>query len=889
MIFKSTLFRRFLVPLFIFSVVPSVVIAWITLDRGRNEIYEQSLRQIQIAADGAEAQVREYLNYLRLQTSMSCSDGLVQSMLRKGYRMPGGKHKTLNRHLARKLSDFPECTESFIIDGQGRVIASSHEPHIGNDHSAADYYRAGQASPYISDITRDRETNRVSWFVSSPIIDKSGNKSLGVLVNRIDTATLNDIVTGRRALALGAKTQSMRIGETGEVYIVNRHTMMITESRFLEDAILNQVVDTKIVRLTMKGNETTMANYPDYRGIPVFGSSMIIEEMGWILIAEIDYSQAFIPVKKLRARILAGIGILIPAVFFVTGILSFSLTRPVLRLIRADNAVMEGGTIPEIIPLREIPRGEMGDLMRSRNTMIIKLNDSRRILEQQKTEIERDKEKYRLLIENIPLVVWTADQTGRITFISPMVEKICGYMPVELRGMNNPLLFERIHPGDIERVKTAYESLFEKNRVFDLEYRIQRKDESWIRVHNRATITYEKDGVKYADGVFSDCTEREQLEGELKKLNVILLSIRDINQTLLKVREDAVLFSKICDSLTNAGFIKFVWIGIIDRETLEVKPVAQKGFEDGFLSSIKLNLKDPSSHLDPVGMAIHTGEIIDMWDIEHDSIKEPWRDEAMKRGYASSVAVPLKHDGEVIGVLSVYSDKKYAFGDEEMGFLAEVGTDIAVGVKSLMMEKELKLSVGNLRKTLNGAIEAVAKMAEVKDPYTAGHQKRVALLSCAIAREIGLSDSQTEGIRISALLHDIGKIAVPSEILSKPGRLSGYEYEIVKTHVQTSHEVLKGLDFPWPVADIVFQHHERMDGSGYPARLKGDDIVIEARILALVDVVEAMSNHRPYRPALGVDKALEEISRNKGVLYDARVVDACLMLFKEKGFRFDIS
>lgn len=176
MIFKSTLFRRFLVPLFIFSVVPSVIIAWITLDRGRNEIYEQSLRQIQIAANGAEAQVREYLNYLRWQTSRSCSDSLVQSMLRKGHRRPGGKHKTLNRHLARKLSDFPECTESFIIDGQGRVIASSQESHIGNDHSAADYYRAGQASPYISDITRDRETNRVSWFVSSPIIDTSGNK-----------------------------------------------------------------------------------------------------------------------------------------------------------------------------------------------------------------------------------------------------------------------------------------------------------------------------------------------------------------------------------------------------------------------------------------------------------------------------------------------------------------------------------------------------------------------------------------------------------------------------------------------------------------------------------------------------------------------------------------
>lgn len=198
-----------------------------------------------------------------------------------------------------------------------------------------------------------------------------------------------------------------------------------------------------------------------------------------------------------------------------------------------------------------------------------------------------------------------------------------------------------------------------------------------------------------------------------------------------------------------------------------------------------------------------------------------------------------------------------------------------------------KKDLESLIKVLNGTVEAIATLYEKRDPYTAGHQRRVAQLACAIAREMGLPEEQVDGIRITGLVHDIGKIVVPGDILSKPGRLSNEELNIVKTHPQVAYEVLSSLEFPWPIAETILQHHERLDGSGYPDGISGKGIILEARILCVADVVESMSSHRPYRPALGVERALQEIVRNKGVLYDPDVTDACLKLSSNGGFGLD--
>jgi putative nucleotidyltransferase with HDIG domain len=202
------------------------------------------------------------------------------------------------------------------------------------------------------------------------------------------------------------------------------------------------------------------------------------------------------------------------------------------------------------------------------------------------------------------------------------------------------------------------------------------------------------------------------------------------------------------------------------------------------------------------------------------------------------------------------------------------------------LEQKVEERTAELQKTLSGVIYALTMTVEYRDPYTAGHQQQVADLASTIAKEMGFPEDKIMGIRMAGALHDIGKIAVPVEILSKPGRLSKTEFELIKNHSQVGHDILNSIKFPWPLSQIILQHHERMDGSGYPNGLLGKEILIEARIIGVADVVEAMASHRPYRPALGIDKALEEISINKGKLYDVEVVNACLKVFKDKGFKF---
>jgi len=203
------------------------------------------------------------------------------------------------------------------------------------------------------------------------------------------------------------------------------------------------------------------------------------------------------------------------------------------------------------------------------------------------------------------------------------------------------------------------------------------------------------------------------------------------------------------------------------------------------------------------------------------------------------------------------------------------------------LEKMVEERTTSLHKAMTGIIRAMSLTIESRDPYTSGHQHRVALLATAMAEEMGLPKDRTEGIRLAGMIHDLGKIAVPAEVLSKPTHLADFEFSLIKTHPEVGYDILKEIEFPWPVAQIVRQHHERMDGSGYPLAISGEEILLEARIISVADVVEAMASHRPYRPAVGLDKALDEVTGNAGTLYDQEAVEACLKLFRKKEFSFD--
>lgn len=200
--------------------------------------------------------------------------------------------------------------------------------------------------------------------------------------------------------------------------------------------------------------------------------------------------------------------------------------------------------------------------------------------------------------------------------------------------------------------------------------------------------------------------------------------------------------------------------------------------------------------------------------------------------------------------------------------------------------RQLQQTLNRVKRLFENTVGALASTLEKRDPYTAGHQHRVGDLACAIAQEMGLPEERIEVLRLAAFVHDIGKMGVPADILTKPGKLSEIEMSLIRVHCQVGFDILKNVEFPWPIADMVFQHHERLDGSGYPEGLAGLAILLEARIIGVADVVEAMSADRPYRPALDLSDALEEISKNRGVLYDSEVTDACLKVFTEKDFKF---
>ncbi len=247
------------------------------------------------------------------------------------------------------------------------------------------------------------------------------------------------------------------------------------------------------------------------------------------------------------------------------------------------------------------------------------------------------------------------------------------------------------------------------------------------------------------------------------------------------------------------------------------------------------------------------------------------------------MAVPVNLHGRLWGFLALsFKEQRPSFVTDELDLLKSAAYSMAASESGWELKREEKAGNERLRKTFADVVRTMGRIVGKKDPFTIKHQERVALLASMIGRMLNLDEARCEGLRIAGLVHDVGKIEVAGEILNKPGRLSEVEFELVKTHPRSSYEILRGIDFPWPVADIALQHHERIDGTGYPQGLRGDEILLEARILAVADVVESMASHRPYRPALGLDAAMDEIRSKRGVLYDADAVDACLSLLEER-------
>ncbi len=448
-------------------------------------------------------------------------------------------------------------------------------------------------------------------------------------------------------------------------------------------------------------------------------------------------------------------------------------------------------------------------------------------------------EKYRTIFENTGTATVMLEKDTTISLANSIFEKLSGYSKSKIE--NKKSWTEFVVKEDLERMKKYHYDRRAKPEAAPKNYEFRFIDRFGNIKDIYLTISMIP-GTEKSIASLIDITDRKKAK-----------------MTILAERE------KIKEYLDIAGVMIIVTdadgkVSLINKKGCEILEYPQKEIigKNWFCNFIPARIKDKTKILFE---KVISGE------------------EKYPKHYENPVLT--KNGNE-----KIISWNNKVLKDKEGKIVATLssGEDITDRKKA---EDDLKISYKRLKKTLDNSINTLASIVELRDPYTSGHQKRVALLAIAISEELGLGRDKIEAMGTAALIHDIGKINVSASVLARPGKISKIEFDMIKTHSQVGYDIIKRIEFPWPLADIILQHHERIDGSGYPKGLKGKDIKFEAKILAVADVVEAMFSHRPYRPALGIDKALKEVKQGKGKLYDPEVVDACVKLFTEKKFDFE--
>ncbi|HEY0836335.1 MAG TPA: HD domain-containing phosphohydrolase [Azospirillum sp.] len=369
----------------------------------------------------------------------------------------------------------------------------------------------------------------------------------------------------------------------------------------------------------------------------------------------------------------------------------------------------------------------------------------------------------------------------------------------------------------------------------------------------------------HADDLARQLDEQRRTVAALSRLQRTLKTLSGGNQALIHATAEPDLLDEMCRIVVEVGGYPRAWVALVEGG--EVRLAAHCG--DGVGA-------DVGEEVAALAGPIRAG-------MEPVPAAPPGA--MAPRGL---LLLPLSdRDGTPLGAIAIHGREAVGFNVEERALLAEMAGDLAYGIVNLRTRIRWRADEERLERALEKTIQAVAATVEIRDPSTAGHQRRVAEIAAGIGRALGLAEDRVKGVYVAGIIHDIGKVAVPAEIFSRPGRLNALEFELVKEHPTAGADIIGGVEFPWPIAAAIAQHHERLDGSGYPAGLSGDAIGLEARILAVADVVEAMTSHRPYRPALSVAEALAEIRAHRGTLYDADVVDACIGVLESGDVRLE--
>jgi len=497
--------------------------------------------------------------------------------------------------------------------------------------------------------------------------------------------------------------------------------------------------------------------------------------------------------------------------------------------------------------------------------------------------LETSERRYRKLIEGSTDIFLLLGGDGILNFCSQSSKATTGWEGDEVIGKG---LADLIFAEDRPAARAALaEALRKPGTPVKSEFRILCKDGTYVYVEALGRNLLADPDVGGIVVTARDIGQRKRAEKRLRKLNRALRTLSDGSEALVRASGEKTLLEEMCRIIVETGGYHMAWVGYRrDDAGKSVEIVAFHGPQPFLPNEPGISWGDDDTGQGATGSAIRTGERQLVANLRSHPRHAGLRDAVLRTGAQSVVAFPLPVDRHMLGALSIASEEPAGFDEEELKLLEELAGDLSFGIGILRARSAGRITAEKLRRSMESTVEAIAATVERRDPYTAGHEKRVAMLAEAIAREMSLPPEVVEGVHFGSMIHDLGKIQVPAEILSKPSKLSALEFELIKAHPQAGYEILQGIEFPWPVAQMVLQHHERLDGSGYPNGTKDGDIILEARILSVADVMEAMSSHRPYRPGLGIEAALTHIVDKRGRWFDPAVVDACVRLFRERNF-----
>jgi PAS domain S-box-containing protein len=502
------------------------------------------------------------------------------------------------------------------------------------------------------------------------------------------------------------------------------------------------------------------------------------------------------------------------------------------------------------------------------------------------TKRHEDETRFRSLVEQNVAGVAIIRNDATVAYANPYLCGLMGLAPAEVIGRATlDFISEAEKPTVADNLQMLISG---KTHFVQLETELCARPAGVVNILVNASSSIH-DGEQVTIAVVIDITEHKEAERSLARLNRALRTLSRGNVTVVRATSESELLQQMCSVVVQSGGYRLAWIGNVEQDAAKtVRPVAWAGEEaHSLVPRLDVSWAETASGLGPAGRAIRTGETQISHDIAADTSMARWAWLAKDHEIGSSAVFPLKNGSSVFAIMLIYAAEQNVFDVNELKLLQELADDLSYGVTALRQRDKHAVLEHRWSASLATTVGAIARTLEMRDPYTAGHQQRVSRLAVAIARLLEISEERIQGLFLASIIHDVGKGNVPSDILNKPGKLSKLEFALIQEHAEAGYNIISGIDFPWPVAEMVRQHHERLDGSGYPRGLKGDEMLEEAKILAVADVVESMMSHRPYRAALGIEAALAEIENNKGRLFDPKVVDACVTLFRDKDFSFD--